>query len=272
MEMTTEDVRSQRPITGLGARAVAGEEPTEPARASSAGATSIGRGVPTLLGFVAGYVDSCTFLAFNGLFVAQLTGSFVVAGSEFVTNNGGFLVKVLAIPTFFAAGMLTTAVVRAFGASDRRALVTTLALEACLLVGLVWIGVSAASTPATSVAVLFGLAAMGVQSTLARLLLSEYGSTNVMTTNTTQLSIDMTDVVFARHRDRHNAPGAAAVGSYALARGRLTRLAPIMLGFLTGTIAGGLAYISTGLICLVLAIGIVAALVVWAAWRQWRPR
>ena len=130
MEMASEEVRSRPPITSVSAQAIARAEPTEQACAAASGSTSIARGVPTLLAFVAGYVDSCTFLAFNGLFVAQLTGSFVVAGSEFVTSNDGFLVKVLAIPAFFAAGVLTTVIVRAFGAGDRRALVTTLALEA----------------------------------------------------------------------------------------------------------------------------------------------
>ena len=100
-----------------------------------------------LLAFVAGYVDSCTFLAFNGLFVAQVTGSFVVAGSELVADNDGFLIKVLAIPVFFAAGVVTTVIVTAFGARDRRALVATLALEAALLAGLAWVGVSAGPRP-----------------------------------------------------------------------------------------------------------------------------
>jgi uncharacterized membrane protein YoaK (UPF0700 family) len=268
MEMANQEVRSSRPITDISARAIARAEPTERARASATGSTSMVPAVPTLLGFVAGYVDSCTFLAFSGLFVAQLTGSFVVAGSEFVTSNDGFLVKVLAIPAFFAAGMLTTVIVRAFGVGDRRALVTTLVLETALLVGMAWVGVSAGSTPTNSGAALFGLAAMGVQSALARLLLAEYGSTNVMTTNTTQLSIDVTEVVLAWHRDRHNSPDAATAGRSASARGRLTRLAPIMLGFLIGTIAGGLAYVSTGLICLVLAIGIVGVLAIWAGRRQ----
>lgn len=247
---------------------------------------SVPRGVPALLAFVAGYVDSCTFLAFSGLFVAQLTGSFVTAGSEFVVSNDGFLIKVLAIPTFFAAGMVTTVIVRALGVADWRALVTTLALEACLLVGITWVGWSAAPTSAawshaTSVAALFGLAAMGVQSALARLLLSEYASTNVMTTNTTQLSIDVTDVMLARRRDRHATPGTEGA---ATAHARLSKLAPIMLGFLAGTIAGGLAYASAGMLCLTVAIGIVAALTIWAArcqararlalpcWRRSRPR
>ncbi len=259
MEITNEDDRAQRSVNVAAAQV-------------AAGSGSIPRGVPMLLGFVAGYVDACTFLAFNGVFVAQVTGSFVVAGSEFVTRNDGFLIKVLAIPTFFAAGILTALIVRAFGVGDRRALVATLALETCLLAGLAWVGTSAGSMPATTVAVLFGLSAMGVQSALARLLLGEYGSTNVMTTNTTQLSLDVTEVVFARLRNRDTSSGTAAAKSHAAARGRLSRLVPIILGFLTGTIVGGLAYVAAGLVCLVLVIGIVAALVIWSARRPLQPQ
>jgi uncharacterized membrane protein YoaK (UPF0700 family) len=219
-----------------------------------------------LLGFVAGYVDSCAFLAFSGLFVAQVTGSFVVAGSELVTDNDGFLIKVLAIPTFFVAGVVATMIVSLLGAGSRRAWVATLMLEAALLSGLASVGVSAVSASGISVAALFGLAAMGVQSAGVRLLLDGYGSTNVMTTNTTELSIDVTEVALGWFRNRQASSTAAAVSGRAWAR--LTRLAPIMAGFLTGTIAGGFAYVSIGLICLTLAIAIVASLAIWGFRRQ----
>ena len=92
---------------------------------------------------------------------------------------------------------MATVIVTAFGARDRRALVATLALEAALLAGLAWLGASAESTAARSIAALFALSAMGIQSALGRLLLREHGSTNVMTGNTTQLSIDLTETVLA---------------------------------------------------------------------------
>jgi uncharacterized membrane protein YoaK (UPF0700 family) len=84
-----------------------------------------------------------------------------------------------------------------------------------------------------------------------------------MTNNTTQLSIDVTDVVLSWHWNRRNA-SATSIGNHMAARRRLMRLASIMLGFLSGTLAGGVAYISVGLACLLLPIGIVAALAVWA--------
>src|SRR5206468_3224388 len=68
----------------------------------------IPRIVPALLSFAAGYVDACTFLALFGLYVAQVTGSFVLLGAEFVTHEPGFLIKVLGVPVFFGAGVFTT--------------------------------------------------------------------------------------------------------------------------------------------------------------------
>ena len=61
------------------------------------------KAVPTLLSFVAGYIDSVTFLGLYGIFIAQMTGSFVLAGTQFVASEQGYLVKLLAIPVFFAA-------------------------------------------------------------------------------------------------------------------------------------------------------------------------
>ena len=52
-------------------------------------AAPIPRTVPSALSFVAGYVDGCTFLALFGLFVAQATGSFVIAGAQLVVADDG---------------------------------------------------------------------------------------------------------------------------------------------------------------------------------------
>jgi uncharacterized membrane protein YoaK (UPF0700 family) len=43
--------------------------------------------VPPLLSFTAGFIDSFTVLALFGLFVAQVTGSFVLAAAAVVTTS-----------------------------------------------------------------------------------------------------------------------------------------------------------------------------------------
>src|ERR1700752_4944378 len=67
--------------------------------------------LPMLLSFVAGYVDSYTYLALFGLFVAQVTGSFIIAGAELVRHDYGVAGKLLAIPAFLAAAAVTAAVI-----------------------------------------------------------------------------------------------------------------------------------------------------------------
>ena len=227
--------------------------------------------VPALLSFIAGYVDSCTFLALFGLYVAQLTGSFVLVGTETVVHDSGAAIKLFAIPVFGLAGAVTTVLVRRSRA--RAALPATLALEAALLAGLLvsWrIGapLSGRGDAAVLAASLCGLSAMGVQSALVRLLVKGCPSTNVMTTNTTLFCVDATDLVMA-WRAHRRAPGdAAAAAAYAQVRERFALLWPIVLGFVVGTVGGAVAYARLDLWCLVLVIAVAGALAVWARARR----
>jgi uncharacterized membrane protein YoaK (UPF0700 family) len=78
-------------------------------------------GVLPLLSFVTGYVDGCIYLALFGLFVAQVTGSFVLTGAQLVTPSPGVVVKLMGIPVFFLAGMATTVIVSSVGRRARDA-------------------------------------------------------------------------------------------------------------------------------------------------------
>jgi uncharacterized membrane protein YoaK (UPF0700 family) len=209
-----------------------------PASASAAPLVS-----PTGLAGIAGFVDSCTFLAFGGFFVAQATGSYVVAGAGLWNPSGFELIKVAAIPVFMVAGVATTFLIRRFGERRDRALGLSLALEALLLVGLMIVGGIGTSQYAASAACLFGLSAMGVHVALCRLLLPDYGSTNVMTNNTIQFAIDLADSL----RNRSLEP-------------RLLRTGRIMAGFLLGVITGGLLFATIGFPCLLLPILALAAM------------
>jgi uncharacterized membrane protein YoaK (UPF0700 family) len=236
-------------------------------------AEDVPRMVPTLLSVVAGFVDSCTFLALFGLFVAQVTGSFVVAGAQLATHDPDILVKVLALPAFFLAAVITTIVAARVGRGGRSPLATMLALECALLVGFLlvalvapWAGArfDGANAPAALAASLFGLSAMGVQSAMVRLLMRGAPSTNVMTTNMTQLAIDVAEWGMAWQGRRSAPADTAAAAELAAASDKCAALLPIVLGFLFGTVAGALAYLTAGVACLAVAIAIVFGLMIWA--------
>jgi uncharacterized membrane protein YoaK (UPF0700 family) len=233
-------------------------------------ASPIPRIVPALLSFTAGFVDACTFFALFGLFVAQVTGSFVIAGAEFVHHDEGFLIKVLAIPVFFGAGVFTTIFAEVLRRRALPALAVTLALEVALLTGFLVLGLTVPfqgnpNAPLTLLGALLGLSAMGVQSALVRLLMPGVASTNVMTTNTTLFAIDTGELLLGWHGRRRD-PAAAA--QFSAARERLKVLVPIGLGFLAGTIGGALGYVWLGLWCLILILAVMLGLIVWAARRE----
>jgi uncharacterized membrane protein YoaK (UPF0700 family) len=230
----------------------------------------IPRSIPVLLSFAAGYVDSCTFLALFGLFVAQVTGSFVMIGTDFMAHEPGSLIKMLGIPVFFCAGVLTAILAQVLQRRGRSPLMWTLTLECALLAGFLALGLIAPLPPGPDapLAVLMsmlGLSAMGVQSALVRLLMPAMPSTNVMTTNTTMLAIDSGELLLA-WQGRRKGDDASAT-QFIAARRRLAGLVPIPLGFLAGTITGAIATEIFGLRCLAAIIALLLGLIAWAAKR-----
>jgi uncharacterized membrane protein YoaK (UPF0700 family) len=225
------------------------------------------RTVPVVLGFAAGYVDGCTFVTLFGLFVAQVTGSFVIAGATLVVREYGALIKVLAIPVFLLGGAVATALVSVARHAGWRASTFVLGLESLLLAGqlVTLLIVPSLKDPdqATALAAgLFGLSAMGVQSAFVRLLMRGTPSTNVMTTNTTQVAIDATEILLARlWTSSAGSPTRTDIGH---ARKRLAETVPIMLAFLGGTIAGAAAGQGVGVVCLVLPVAMLAGLTMLA--------
>jgi uncharacterized membrane protein YoaK (UPF0700 family) len=231
--------------------------------------------MPVLLSFVAGYVDSYTYLGLFGLFVAQVTGSFVIAGAEFVTHDFGIAGKLLAIVAFLLAAAATAALIALTRDAGRATLPRMLGLEALLLALFAavvvfgppikdardWHGIAAG---------LFAAMAMGAQSVLVRLLMKDIPQTNVMTGNITQLGIVITDIVMARRRFARSRHDAAAIAEFEKVRERLLTVLSIALGFMAGAASGALAFATTGLRGALIAVGIVAAMALWAAVRHER--
>lgn len=229
--------------------------------------------VPVLLSFVAGYLDSYTYLSLFGLFAAQVTGSFVIAGAEFVTSDFGIAGKLIAIAAFVTAAAVTAAFCLAARDAQRAAMPAMLGLEALLLavfVGIMLFGpaVRDARDWHGIVAGVFAAMAMGAQSVLVRLLMKDIPQTNVMTGNMTQLGIAATELIMARRRFDHSRHGDTAVRDFAQARDRLVTVLTIAIGFLAGAAGGALAFATTGVHGALAAVVIVGALALWALMRQ----
>jgi uncharacterized membrane protein YoaK (UPF0700 family) len=225
--------------------------------------------MPMLLSFVAGYVDSYTYLALFGLFAAQVTGSFVIAGAEFVTRDYGIAGKLLAIIAFVVAAALTAALIIWARRAGRAPLPWMLALEATLLAifaAMILFGptIKNATDWHGIVAGLVAASAMGAQSVLVRQLMKGIPQTNVMTGNMTQLGIAATELVVAWRklvRSRHDLND---VRDFENVRAQLLVVGSIAGGFLIGAATGAVAFATIGLRGALLAVGIVAALALWA--------
>jgi uncharacterized membrane protein YoaK (UPF0700 family) len=230
--------------------------------------------MPTLLSFVAGYVDSYTYLALFGLFAAQVTGSFVVAGAELVKHDYGIVSKALAILAFIAAGASTAALIGAVHRREWPALSLMLALETVLLA--IFAAMMLFGPPIESVtdwygvtAGLFAAMAMGTQSVLVRLLMHGVPQTNVMTGNMTQLAIELTELVKAWLRKSRD-PNRQNSEKFTTAGKRLWIVLSVAVAFLAGTAAGAIAYARIGVGGLLFATAIVAMLASRALFVDWQ--
>jgi uncharacterized membrane protein YoaK (UPF0700 family) len=223
---------------------------------------SVPRPVPALLGFIAGCVDICAFLGLFQIFVAQLTGSFVFASTWFIIHHGDLLMM-LAIPTFFLAGCLATALA-VERAPRGRPLVWVLGLECALLAAMLLVMTSApldnASAPGAVAAALVGVAAMGVQSAMVRLFMRSVPSTNVMTTNTTQLAVDVMLILLSLGQRSTDDDSGKQKRE---ARERLGLYWPPMAGFVLGTAIGALCFQFIGKLAAGVPLASACALLIW---------
>ena len=124
-----------------------------------------------------------------------------------------------------------------------------LLLQTALLIGFLGLGVGFGRFPDanSSMAVLagmLGVAAMATQNVLVKLALKGVPSTAVMTTNITQLTVDL--ATLARSRRNH--------GELAQARHRVRMTFPCIIGFVVGCAAGAVLEVRFGLWALALPV------------------
>jgi uncharacterized membrane protein YoaK (UPF0700 family) len=90
-------------------------------------------------------------------------------------------------------------------------------------------------------------------------------STNVMTTNTSQIAIDATQLAWAWLWGTDGSPETSHQRE--ACQQRLRGGLPLPLGFLAGTLAGAVAFASAGSLALVAPVIVVGGLTLWAVRR-----
>jgi uncharacterized membrane protein YoaK (UPF0700 family) len=199
--------------------------------------------LPMLLSINGGYVDTAGFLALHGLFTTHVTGNFVTLGAALVLGTSGAVAKLLALPVFCAVVMAVRLISVALMSSRFPGLRPILVLKVALL--FLGSGLAIGFGPFESgdgwAAVLTGMilvSAMAVQNAIHRIHMFALPPTTIMTGNTTQVMIDLADLMRGMPADTRNAIHA-----------RLSRMSGSLAAFALGCAAAAFMYAKQGIWC-----------------------
>ena len=192
--------------------------------------------LPVLLSLNAGYVDTAGFVALHGLFTAHVTGNFVTFGAALALGAAGALPKLLALPVFCAVVILS----RLFGEYMRSrglpALQPLLVIKVLLLAAAAALAIRLGpfGEADDGPVILTGMtlvSAMAIQNAVHRTHLASAPPTTLMTGTTTQIMLDLADLLYGVQSE------AAAV-----ARTRLAKMSASVAAFALGCAAGAVLY------------------------------
>jgi uncharacterized membrane protein YoaK (UPF0700 family) len=201
--------------------------------------------LPTILGFNGGYVDTVGFLSLQGLFTAHVTGNFVTIGAALVFGTSGVVAKLLALPVFCAVIIATRLV--SFNLPARRpTLETMLTVKLLLLLvaAVLAIAIGPFANGNGAAAIIVGMtlvSAMAIQNAVHRIHLAADPPTTLMTGTTTQIMIDIADLI----------RGVPEVARDAL-KSRLRRMCVAVSTFAAGAAAGAFLFHAIGTWCFAL--------------------
>ena len=201
--------------------------------------------LPTVLSFNGGYVDTAGYLALQGLFTAHVTGNFVTIGAALVFGTSGIVAKLLALPVFCMVIIVTRLV--SFNLPPRwPVLETMLTLKLLLLLvaAVLAIALGPFANGDAAPAIVMGMtlvSAMAIQNAAQRIHLGGAPPTTLMTGTTTQIMIDIADMI-------RGVPGAAGDAL----RSRLRRMSVAVASFAAGAAAGALLFHAIGSWCFAL--------------------
>jgi uncharacterized membrane protein YoaK (UPF0700 family) len=198
-----------------------------------------------LLSLNAGFVDTVGFLGLQGLFTAHVTGNFVTLGAALVFGTSGVVAKLLALPVFCVVIVATRLV--SFKLPARwPALETMLTVKLLLLIVAAVLAIAMGpfvnGDGASAITVGMTLvAAMAIQNAVHRIHLGAAPPTTLMTGTTTQIMIDIADLIRGVPEDARDA-----------IRSRLRRMGVAVVSFAAGAAAGALLFHTIGTVCFAL--------------------
>jgi uncharacterized membrane protein YoaK (UPF0700 family) len=198
--------------------------------------------LPWVLSANGGYVDTAGFLALHGLFTTHVTGNFVTLGATLVLGTSGAIPKLLALPLFCLVVLLTR-LISSLLPPQLATLRAVLSIQVTLL--LIGAALAIALGPfesgdgwAVLVTGMCLVAAMAIQNAVHRIYLGMLPPTTIMTGNTTQVMIDLADLM-----------RGATPETRAAIRSRAARLIKSIATFAAGCAAAALIYAKQGIWC-----------------------
>lgn len=203
----------------------------------------MGLTLPRVQSTLAGYVDTAGFLALQGLFTAHVTGNFVTLGAALVHGTSGALAKLLALPMFCLVVIVTRLISVQLPKLGVPILPAALAVKALLLslAAVLAITLGPFADGDSWRAILTGMvlvSAMAIQNAAHRVHYPTAPPTTLMTGTTTQVMLDLADLMRPLGADAR-----------AAARTRLGRMVPSVLAFVLGCAAGAALFKAAGMWC-----------------------
>jgi uncharacterized membrane protein YoaK (UPF0700 family) len=201
--------------------------------------------LPTVLSFTGGYVDTAGFLALNGLFTAHVTGNFVMIGAAVANGSSGIIAKLLALPVFCVAVLVVRFAMLQLPMTPRRSSLSMLIFKFLFLTvgAIAAIHFGSFSDADGWPLILTGMLlviAMAIQNAAHRIHLSSAPPSTLMTGTTTQIMIEVANLLY----------GTPTKSGDSI-RARLVRLVIAVCAFALGCGFAALFYIQFGMWCFV---------------------
>lgn len=155
--------------------------------------------LPLMMSFNGGYVDTVGFLALQGLFTAHVTGNFVTFGAAMIQGSDGVIAKLLALPVFCIAILLSRLLSFYLASRGLPVLRTMLWIQ----IGLLVLGSTFAVTLSpfrhgdSLALILTGMTfvcAMAIQNAAHKVHMADAPPSTLMTGTTTQLMLDVAEL------------------------------------------------------------------------------